>query len=554
MAIKKKIATKKSAPKKTPCKKTAKNLPLKFIPSEESLTKYYDLYENAPDMFASVDVKTAKIISCNQTLADTLGKSKKEIIGHLVFKIYHRNSQDKAKKTFQSFIKNGKVNNTELQLKRRDGSVINVSLNASAVRDKKGNIIYSRSVLRDISERKWIEGNRQMNHNMFNDIIEGTTDAIYVKDLKGHYKTINSSGAAFIGRSVEYITGKTDFDLFKPKSTQKIIEDDHRIIKDRKTRTFEEKVTAGDVTRTYLTTKGICFDHNGKVSGIFGISRDITDRKNAEESIKESERKYRDLFDNANDGICTVDTFGNIIICNQEFAKMFGYTEKEIMGKNSGDFIHLKDRKRIMGMQKKRFMGKNVLPVYEFLGVKKNGEPTHIEINASPIKVEGKVIGTRAILRNITERKQAEEFLRESESKLSAITNTATDAIMMIDNKGRVSYWNPAAEKMFDYSKKEVLGQNICQIIIPLRDIELHKNGFDKFVKTGGGPLIGKMREVSAMKKDGSEFTVELSVSGVNIKGLWYAAGIIRDISKRKKLEEQLLQSQKMEAVGQLAG
>lgn len=124
----------------------------------------------------------------------------------------------------------------------------------------------------------------------------------------------------------------------------------------------------------------------------------------------------------------------------------------------------------------------------------------------------------------------------------------------MIDNKGRVSYWNPAGEKMFGYGREEVLGQNIGQIIIPLRDRELHKNGFDKFVKTGDGPLIGKTHEVSAMRKDGSEFPVELSVSGVNIKGLWYATGIIRNISKRKKLEEQLLQSQKMEAVGQLAG
>jgi len=147
-------------------------------------------------------------------------------------------------------------------------------------------------------------------------------------------------------------------------------------------------------------------------------------RKQAEESIIESERKYRDLFDNANDGICTVDTFGSIIICNREFVKMFGYTEKEIIGKNSGDFVHLKDRKRVMEIQKKRFTGKDVPPVYEFLGVKKNGEPIHIEINASPIKLKGKVVGTRAILRDTTERKKLEEELLQSQ-KMEAVGQLA---------------------------------------------------------------------------------------------------------------------------------
>jgi len=121
---------------------------------QESERKYQDLYDHAPEMFASVDARTAKIIRCNQTLADNINYNKEEIIGRPVFSLYHQDCMEDAKKSFQSFLKTGVVRNAELQLKRRNGSTIDVNLNATAMRDEKGGILYSRSVMSDISERK----------------------------------------------------------------------------------------------------------------------------------------------------------------------------------------------------------------------------------------------------------------------------------------------------------------------------------------------------------------------------------------------------------------
>ncbi|MHA2251090.1 MAG: PAS domain S-box protein, partial [Candidatus Kariarchaeaceae archaeon] len=118
---------------------------------------YQDLYDNAPDMFVSVDAKTAKIINCNNTLAHNLGYSKEELIGQLVFYVYHPNSLDKANLVFEKFVKTGEVKNEEMQLKLKDGSPLDVSLNVSAVYDEDGNIIHSRSVWRDITARKKAE-------------------------------------------------------------------------------------------------------------------------------------------------------------------------------------------------------------------------------------------------------------------------------------------------------------------------------------------------------------------------------------------------------------
>lgn len=124
----------------------------------ESEEKYRDLYNGAPDMFVSVDVKTANILDCNQSLANELGYAKEEIIGRPIFDMYTLDSAEHAKAyVFPLFVKTGSIEGEELQLQRKDGSKIDVSLNASAVRDDQGGILYSRSVLRDLTKRKEME-------------------------------------------------------------------------------------------------------------------------------------------------------------------------------------------------------------------------------------------------------------------------------------------------------------------------------------------------------------------------------------------------------------
>ena len=132
---------------------------------QESEARYTDLYENAPDMYASVDADTGFIIGCNRTLADNLGYHKDEIIGRPVFEIYHPDCQEDVKQTFRLFLKIGAVHNRELQLLRKDGSGMAVSLNVSAVRDEEGNILHSRSALRDITDKKRAEKVLQQERN-----------------------------------------------------------------------------------------------------------------------------------------------------------------------------------------------------------------------------------------------------------------------------------------------------------------------------------------------------------------------------------------------------
>ena len=153
----------------------------------ESEAKYQDLYENAPDMFITVDAKTANILECNQTMANALGYTKEEIIGRPIFDMYTPDSAEYAKATvFSEFAKTGTIEDEELQVQRKDGSIIDVSLNVSAVHDEQGSILYSRSIWHDITKRKKAEEALQKVHDELEQRVEERT-----AELKEVNETLN---------------------------------------------------------------------------------------------------------------------------------------------------------------------------------------------------------------------------------------------------------------------------------------------------------------------------------------------------------------------------
>ena len=130
--------------------------------------------------------------------------------------------------------------------------------------------------------------------------------------------------------------------------------------------------------------------------------------------------------------------------------------------------------------------------------------------------------------------------LRESEEKFRSISSSAQDGIVMIDNEGNVSFWNKAAEEMFGYASEEIIGKNLHDTIAPQRYHGPHHQAFPHFQQTGEGDAVGKLMELVGLKKDGTEFPIELTVSPIELDGEWHAVGIIRDITERKEDEERI--------------
>ena len=141
-------------------------------------------------------------------------------------------------------------------------------------------------------------------------------------------------------------------------------------------------------------------------------------------------------------------------------------------------------------------------------------------------------------------RKDAEELLRESEGRIRSITDATRDAILMMDPAGNVSFWNPAAEQILGYTRAEAMGQNLHALIVPERFHNAHHAAFPAFLRTGQGGAIGKTLDLAAIRKDGKEISVQLSLSAIRMNGAWNAVGIIRDITERKQAEDALRESE----------
>jgi PAS domain S-box-containing protein len=153
------------------------------------------------------------------------------------------------------------------------------------------------------------------------------------------------------------------------------------------------------------------------------------------------------------------------------------------------------------------------------------------------------ILYTRAS-RDIARQMETEDALRASEEKLRAITGSALDAIILMDSQGKISYWNPAAERIFGYTAGEVLGKDLHLFLAPEEYHGAYRRGFPGFQHTGTGPVVGKTFEFLARRKDGNTFPIEISTSAINIKHEWHAAGIIRDITERKQAEASLRESE----------
>jgi PAS domain S-box-containing protein len=135
--------------------------------------------------------------------------------------------------------------------------------------------------------------------------------------------------------------------------------------------------------------------------------------------------------------------------------------------------------------------------------------------------------------------------LRESEQDLNTVIDTALDAIVLIDGRGRISLWNPAAKQMFGYSAEEALGEDLHNLLTPARFHEAYEKGFDRFRRTGEGPVLQRVLELAALRKGGLEFPVEVSVANLKKGEEWYAVGVIRDITERKRAEGELKESER---------
>ena len=256
--------------------------------------------------------------------------------------------------------------------------------------------------------------------------------------------------------------------------------------------------------------------------------------------LQESEERYRHLIENASDLIYETDENGHITFFNNMVSKITGYSKKELIGKHYLDFVRSDYREKLKRFYIIQFIKKIPSTYQESPSINKHGKEIWLGQSVQLVIKDNRIIGFQSVARDITKRKLAEEALKESEEKFRTISTSAQDAIIMINNKGNISFWNEAAEKMFGYSFSEVLMKEGLTFIMPQYYHEAYREGFIKYKTTGRGEVIDKILELVAVRKDGIEIPIELSVSSIKLKGAWNTIGIIRDITNRKRFEDKI--------------
>ena len=262
-------------------------------------------------------------------------------------------------------------------------------------------------------------------------------------------------------------------------------------------------------------------------------------RYQATDALRESEERFKLIFDNAVDGILLMSLENQKIdSANKSMSQMLGYSLEELKKLGAAD-IHPREALPYVREQIEIQSKDGLAPARDLPMLRKDGSVFYANVRGALIVLSGKKY-LMGVFRDITEQKRAEEALRESEEQFRVMSAAAQDAIIMMDNDGLITFWSEAAGRIFGHARNEAVGKSTHDLLTPAVYLKKFQKVFPQWRETGQGAAVGKTVELIALRKDGTEFPVEISLSSPRLKGRWNAIAIIRDITERKRAEEEL--------------
>jgi PAS domain S-box-containing protein len=261
---------------------------------------------------------------------------------------------------------------------------------------------------------------------------------------------------------------------------------------------------------------------------------------NTELALTESEDRFRQMAEMAGEWLWEQDPDGYYSYSSAAVTQILGYSPDEVLGKHYTEFLTPQDK-----TNQQRYANSH-RPFYALLAHyrHKDGHPILTESTGLPIiNAQGKLLKWRGVDRDITARMHFQDALIESEKRIRLIIESSLSAIVIMDSYGIITDWNHPAEKMFGWTKEEAIGRRLDELIIPFAQRAAHRQGLERFLLTGVGPLLNRLIEQTAIRRDGTEFPVELSISPLKLGNSYIFSGFIHDITERKRLEHRFRQA-----------
>jgi PAS domain S-box-containing protein len=410
------------------------------------------------------------------------------------------------------------------------------------------------SIIHDTTERKRAEAALQVNEARFRSAFDYSSIGFALVSPDGHWLRVN--------HEMCYIVGYTEQEMLALEFQTITHPDD--LEKDRE---LVESLIAGE-TKSYhlekryihkqghvvwvLLSVSLVRDANDELLYFIAQVQDITDRKHAEEALSQSEERYRELFENANDLIYTHDLAGNFTSLNKAGERITGYTRDEAMKMNIAEVVVPEDIERARQMIARK-ASQDVATVYQLAIAASNGRRVELELSTRLIYDRGKPIGVQGIARDITERKRSEEILSESERRFREMLENIQLVAFMLDTHGNVTFCNNYLLWMTGWQREEVIGRNWFELFTRPDQRELLENTFHEKISQG---TVSSHLENEIQTRTGNRVLMSWSNTILRnaVGEVIGTTSIGEDVTERAEAEQRMLASmQQLETLTALA-
>ncbi len=505
----------------------------------KSEEKYRAILENIEDGYFEVDLE-GNMIFLNDAMARIAGLPPDELIG-----MNNRDyaTPETAKEMFRVFHEVYMTGNPgvlkDYEVVRKDGVKKTLELSVSLIRDKEGTPTGFRGIARDVTERKKWERALRESEEKYRSVLENIQEGYFEIDLSGKLTFFNDILCTFSGYSRDELLNMNSREYVTPESMEailKIFDEIYRTGKPSGIVDYDIITKDGTILSAEMSAS-LIRDKAGNPVGFRAVARDVTERKRREKELRQSEEKYRSILERIEEGYYEVDLAGNFTFLNDSICRIFGYSNDEMLTMNNQDLMDKENAKRVFNTFKKVYETGEPAKGFDWEFIRKDKTKGFLAASSSLIlDGEGRPIGFRGLVRDVTERKEAEERLRKSEERYRTILDNIEDAYFEVDLAGNFTFFNDSLLTIAGLSRDELMGMSNLEYTSPETAKDMY-TVFSEVYRTGKPAMV---KDYEIIRKDGSTRICELSTTlkrdatGTPVG----FCGIARDLTENKRAEK----------------